>query len=202
MLEGGLNRPGLADQNTVPSHAECSAGVTLTLHKEECPMFSVHMTSTLLATQPGSSGSSGLLAVAVGAILWSSVPSLASSRCVCSPVRRSLARRKRQRRQEDAESEAKTAARQIEVEAQEKVLAEKEAIDAEIKKAGQLRGGVASQARTSRTAAKADTREASSTSVTAEPKHETKFAAREEALEALIEKKKNELLRITELRRG
>ena len=31
-------------------------------------MFSVHMTSTMLATQPGSSGSSGLLAVAVGAI--------------------------------------------------------------------------------------------------------------------------------------
>ena len=167
-------------------------------------MFSVDTTPILLATQPGSSG--GLLAVAVGAValVVGAIVGIVAVRLVTGQTIAG-AKQEAEKVKQLAESEAKTAARQIEVEAQEKMLAEKEAIDAEIKKErSELRD---EERRLSKREdqqeqrrEKLDGREAQ-----LDNRHqkletrEAKFTAREEALESLIEKKKNELLRVTEL---
>lgn len=169
-------------------------------------MFSVQMTSALLTTQPGTTGGGGLLAFAVGAValVVGAIVGIVAVRLVTGQTLAG-AKQEAERVKELAETEAKTLARQIEVEAQEKMLAEKEAIDAEIKKErAELRD---EERRLSKREdqqeqrrEKLDSREAQ-----LDQRHqklearETKFAAREEALESLIEKKKNELLRITEL---
>ncbi|MFI4854436.1 MAG: ribonuclease Y [Phycisphaerales bacterium JB065] len=170
-------------------------------------MFSVQTTS-LLVTQPGvgSDGNSALLALAVGAVALV-VGTIIGMFAVRILTGQTIAKAKAEAERvlELAENEARTAARQIEVEAQEKMLAEKEAIEAEIKKErAELRE---EERRLSKREdqqeqrrEKLDTREAQ-----LDQRHqkleerETKFAAREDALESLIEKKKNELLRVTEL---
>lgn len=170
-------------------------------------MFSVQTTS-LLTAQPGagSDGNSALLALAVGAVALV-VGAIIGMFAVRILTGQTIAKAKAEAERvlELAENEARTAARQIEVEAQEKMLAEKEAIEAEIKKErAELRE---EERRLSKREdqqeqrrEKLDTREAQ-----LDQRHqkleerETKFAAREDALESLIEKKKNELLRVTEL---
>lgn len=109
------------------------------------------------------------------------------------------------RLRELAETEARTVAKQIEVEAQERLLAEREAFDSEMKKE---RAEVREEERrlskredqVEQRREKLEQRESQlDQRLSKLEERETKFAAREDALESIIQKKKNELLRITEL---
>jgi ribonuclease Y len=110
-----------------------------------------------------------------------------------------------ERLRELAETEARTTARQIEIEAQEKLLSEREAFDSEIKRErAELREEERRLSKredqVEQRREKLDQRDSQlDQRVSKLEEREVKFTAREEALDSIIEKKKNELLRITEL---